>query len=72
MKDDCTKKKWDTLVVWKLDRIARSTSHLLEVLALLQKHEKGFVSVTEAIDTQTPAGKMIATLIGAIAECKRG
>lgn len=58
----------DTLVVYKLDRIARSLSHLLEVLDRIEKSGAGFLSVTEVIDTKSPAGRMMMQIIGAFAE----
>ena len=63
--------KYDAVVVFKFDRLARSTSHLLECLQLFQKHEVDFISVTEGIDTSTSIGKMIFTFLGAIAEFER-
>ena len=45
----------DTLIVWKLDRLGRSLSHLVEVLSDLQKRGIAFRSLTEAIDTETAA-----------------
>ena len=71
LKKDVIKGKIDCLVVFKFDRIARSTSHLLECLKLFQKHEVDFVSVTEGIDTSTPIGQMVFTLISAISEFER-
>jgi DNA invertase Pin-like site-specific DNA recombinase len=63
--------RYDLLIVWKFDRLARSTTHLLEVLNLLQKNNVDFVSVTEAVDTTTPAGKMVLTFLAAVAEFER-
>lgn len=71
LKKDCAKGKFSVLIVWKFDRLARSTSHLLEVLQLLQKNDIDFVSVTESVDTTTPAGRMVLTFLGAIAEFER-
>ncbi len=71
LKQECAKGKFDVLVVWKFDRLARSTTHLLETLELLQKHSCDFVSVTEAIDTTTAAGKMVLTFLAAVAEFER-
>jgi DNA invertase Pin-like site-specific DNA recombinase len=61
----------DTLVVWKLDRLARSLRQLIETVELLHQRGIGFVSVTEAIDTTTPGGKMIFHVVGALAEFER-
>ena len=49
----------DTLVVWKLDRLVRSLSHLVAVLADLQKRGVAFLSLTEAIDTESAAGRLM-------------
>ncbi|MBU1286144.1 MAG: recombinase family protein [Alphaproteobacteria bacterium] len=64
-------RKGDTLVVWKLDRLARSLRQLIETVELLHQRGIGFVSVTEAIDTTTPGGKMIFHVVGALAEFER-
>jgi len=64
-------RKGDTLVVWKLDRLARSLRQLIETVEMLHQRGIGFVSVTEAIDTTTPGGKMIFHMVGALAEFER-
>lgn len=71
MKADCAKGKFDLLTVWRFDRLARSTTHLLENLAMFQRHGVDFVSVTEAVDTSTTAGKMVLTFLAAVAEFER-
>ena len=71
LKADVAKSKFDVVIVWKFDRLARSTQHLLETLSLLQRYGIDFVSVTEAVDSSTPAGKMVLTFLGAIAEFER-
>jgi len=71
LKADVAKGRYDVVLVWKFDRLARSTSHLLETLSLLQRYGADFVSVTEAVDSSTPAGKMVLTFLGAIAEFER-
>lgn len=71
LKDDAAGGRFDVLVVWKFDRLARSTSHLLSILELLRKHKVAFVSVSEAVDTSTAAGKMVMTFLGSIAEFER-
>ena len=63
--------KYDSVIVWKLDRLARSTIHLLQTLNFFTRHSVGFISVTENVDTTTPAGKMLVTFLGAIAEFER-
>ena len=61
----------DTLVVFKLDRMARSLPHLIEITSQLQKRDIGFHSITEAIDTDTPGGKLLFHMMGAIGEFER-
>ena len=61
----------DTLVVWKLDRLARSTRQLLETVELLSKQQMGFKTVTQDIDTTNAGGRLIFTVFGAIAEFER-
>ncbi len=67
----CSTNKVDAVIVFKLDRLGRSTQHLLQVLAFFQSREIDFISVTEAIDTQTAAGKMLCTFLAAISEFER-
>jgi len=62
----------DTLIVWRLDRLARSLLKLLEVLQFLDAHNIGLRSLTEAIDTKTLSGKLVLHVMGAIAEFERG
>ena len=71
LKADCKKGAIQAVVVFKFDRIARSTSHLLECLNLFQRYGVDFVSVTEGVDTSTSVGKMVYTFLGAIAEFER-
>lgn len=61
----------DTLVVWKLDRLGRSLSHLLETVASLQRQGVGFRSLTEQIDTTTSGGKLIFHIFASLAEFER-
>lgn len=61
----------DTLVVWKLDRLARSLQRLIEVIEELNKRGCGFRSLTEAIDTTTAGGRLIFHIFGALAEFER-
>lgn len=62
----------DTLVVWKLDRLARSVRQLIETVEGLEARGIGFRSVTEHIDTTSPGGKLVFHLFAALAEFERG
>lgn len=62
----------DTVMVYKLDRLARSLSDLLRILARVEAAGAAFRSLTEVIDTSTPAGRMMMQLLGAFAEFERG
>src|ERR1700733_11297517 len=68
---DAHRREFDSLVVWKFDRFARSVSHLLRALETFQALGIEFVSLTEGVDTSTPAGKMVFTVLGAVAELER-
>lgn len=61
----------DTLVVWKLDRLARSMRQLIDTVELLQSKGMGLRSLTEAIDTTTAGGKLVFHIFGALAEFER-
>src|SRR5579864_2813362 len=65
------RRRFDAVVVWKFDRFARSVSHLLRALETFQSLGIEFVSLTEGVDTSTPAGKMVFTVLGAVAELER-
>lgn len=58
----------DVLVVWKLDRLARSLKDLVEMISELDERHIGFKSVTESIDTTSAGGKLIFHIFGALAE----
>lgn len=61
----------DTLVVYKLDRVARSLPHLIEIMDRLNKSGIEFQSLTEAIDTKTPGGRLLFHVMGAISAFER-
>lgn len=68
---DARRGRFDAVAVWKIDRLGRSVAHLLTVLTELQSLDVAFVSLQEAIDTATPAGRMVFTFLGAVAEFER-
>jgi DNA invertase Pin-like site-specific DNA recombinase len=68
---DAHKRKFEVVVVWKFDRFARSVSHLLRALETFRALGIEFVSLSEQVDTSTPTGKMIFTVLGAVAELER-
>ena len=61
----------DVLVAWRLDRLARSLPDLIETVNQLQKRGVGLRSLTEAIDTTTPNGRLVFHLFGALAQFER-
>ncbi|MEE9272178.1 MAG: recombinase family protein [Robiginitomaculum sp.] len=61
----------DVVVVWKLDRLSRSLKDLLILMEKIVEAGAGFRSLTEAIDTTTPAGRMMMQMVGAFAEFER-
>ena len=71
MMADAHRRKFDVVVVWKFDRFARSVSHLLRALETFNALGIAFVSLSEQMDTTTPAGRMVFTVLGAVAELER-
>src|SRR5215212_6518372 len=61
----------DTLVVWRLDRLARSLTNLIETVNHLASQQIAFRSVTEAIDTSSATGQLIFHIFGALSEFER-
>ncbi len=64
-------RRFDVVAVWKFDRFARSVSHLLRALETFQALGIELVSLSEQVDTSTPTGKMVFTVLGAVAELER-
>ena len=61
----------DVLVVWRLDRLGRSLSHLIEMIDRLGKMSVGFRSLTELIDTTTAGGRLILHIMASLSEFER-
>lgn len=61
----------DVLIVWKLDRLARSVPHLGEIMELLQEKKVKFVSLTESIDTTGALGKLMFHILAAFCQFER-
>src|SRR6202167_5050629 len=68
---DAHNPRFDVVAVWRFDRFARSVSHLLRALETFNALGIAFVSLSEQMDTTTPAGKMVFTVLGAVAELER-
>lgn len=68
---DAHKRRFEVVCVWRFDRFARSVSHLLRALETFKALGIDFVSYSEQMDTSTPAGKMVFTVLGAVAELER-
>lgn len=62
----------DVLIVWRLDRLARSLAQLIETVEWLERQDIGFRSLSEAIDTTSAGGRLIFHVFGAMAEFERG
>lgn len=69
--EDARHHKFDVLIVWSIDRLARSTKHLLQTLDELNGLGIQFVSQREAIDTEGPLGRAIVVIVSAMAELER-
>ncbi len=68
---DARRGKLDVVICWRFDRFARSTKHLLDALEEFKSLGIGFVSHQEAIDTTSPMGKLLFTIVAAMAEMER-
>jgi DNA invertase Pin-like site-specific DNA recombinase len=68
---DAHRRRFDAVVVWRFDRFARSVSHLLRALETFRALGIEFVSLSEQVDTSTPTGKLVFTVLGAVAELER-
>ena len=68
---DAHKRRFDVIAVWKFDRFASSVSHLLRALDTFRVLGIEFVSLSESLDTATPAGRIVFTVLGAVAGLER-
>lgn len=68
---DARQRRVDVVVVWKFDRFARSLTHLLDALEEFRALGIDFVSLTEGIDTTTPTGQLLFSILGAVAQFER-
>lgn len=68
---DAKRRKFDSVLVWKLDRLGRSLKHLIGLVEDFQALGIQFISLTEGMDTTTPSGKLLFNVIGAIAGFER-
>jgi len=69
---DAHRRRFDAILVWKLDRFGRSLRHLVNTLAELEAREIAFISLRDNLDLSTPAGRLMFQIIGAMAEFARG
>lgn len=69
--NDAHRRRFDIVAVWKFDRFARSVSHLLRALETFRALGIEFVSLCENVDTSTPTGKMVFTVLGSVSELER-
>jgi DNA invertase Pin-like site-specific DNA recombinase len=69
--DDARKRQFDAIVVWRFDRFARSTKHLLSALEEFRALGIQFISYQENVDTSTPLGQALFTIVSAVAQLER-
>jgi DNA invertase Pin-like site-specific DNA recombinase len=69
--NDARQRKFDILLVWKIDRFGRSLKHLVNSLAELENVGVAFISLRDSLDLSSPAGRLMAQLLGAISEFER-
>jgi DNA invertase Pin-like site-specific DNA recombinase len=68
---DAHARRFDVVVCWRFDRFSRSVSHLCRTLETFNALDIQFVSLCEQVDTSTPTGKLVFTILGAVAEGER-
>jgi DNA invertase Pin-like site-specific DNA recombinase len=68
---DAHARRFDVICCWRFDRFSRSVSHLCRALETFNALDIQFVSLCEQVDTNTPTGKLVFTILGAVAEGER-
>jgi DNA invertase Pin-like site-specific DNA recombinase len=68
---DARQKKFDAVLVWRLDRLGRSLQHLIQIISEWKDLGIQFICMTEPIDTTSPSGELIFNIFGAIAQFER-
>jgi DNA invertase Pin-like site-specific DNA recombinase len=68
---DAHARRFDVVICWRFDRFSRSVSHLCRALETFNALDIQFVSLCEQVDTSTPTGKLVFTILGAVAEGER-
>jgi len=68
---DVHRRKFEVVLVWKIDRFGRSLKHLVNALADLDAYGVTFVSLRDNLDLSTPSGRLMFQIIGAMAEFER-
>ncbi|MDP9270149.1 MAG: recombinase family protein, partial [Chloroflexota bacterium] len=68
---DAAHRRVDAILVWKLDRAFRSSTHAHATLADLDHHGVGFTAITQAFDTTSPTGRLVFAILAAVAEMER-
>lgn len=71
MMRDAHARRFDVVICWRFDRFSRSVSHLCRALETFNALDIQFVSMIEQVDTTTPTGKLVFTILGAVAEGER-
>jgi len=71
MLKDAKEKKFDVVIVWKLDRLGRSLQHLIKLVNYFKNWGIDFICVTQSIDTTSSSGKLVFHIMGALAEFER-
>lgn len=71
MLQDMRNKMFDVVIVWKFDRLGRSTAHLLQVLEEMKNKGVRLIATSQSIDTETPMGKFFFTILSGFAEMER-